>query len=50
MELGIKKSYVLEVQPSLNAAFGGRGFLLPADQIIAVGNETFIGLKAMWLS
>ncbi|OQR69829.1 mast cell carboxypeptidase A-like [Tropilaelaps mercedesae] len=49
-ELKIKKSFVLEVQPSLSNAFNGRGFLLQPSQIIPVGEETFTGLKAMWLS
>lgn len=48
ISLGIKKSYVLEIQPALSA--GGRGFLLPKEKIIPVGEETFAGLKAIWLS
>lgn len=49
-ELKIKKSFILEVQPSIEYASGGRGFLLPSSQIIPVGEETLHGLKAMWMS
>jgi len=50
--LGIKKSYILELQPSQSGSniIGGRGFILPATRIRSVGNETFTGLQAMWLS
>lgn len=52
ISLGIKKSFILEVQPAVDrkTSFFDKGFLLPKNQIIPVGKETFAGLKAMWLS
>ena len=41
-ELGVKYSFSVELRDE-----GQYGFLLPADQIIPTGEETFEGLKAL---
>jgi hypothetical protein len=40
--LGVKYSYALELRDK-----GRHGFLLPANQIIPTGHETFAAMKAM---
>lgn len=42
-ELNVTQTFVVELP-------GVRGFILPANEIMPLGRETFIGLKAMWLS
>ena len=41
-ELGVKYSFSVELRDK-----GRHGFLLPPDQIIPTGEETFEGLKAL---
>ena len=41
-ELGVKYSFSVELRDT-----GRYGFLLPPDQIIPTGEETFEGLKAL---
>jgi hypothetical protein len=48
-QMGITHSYCLELRPGRKTADSSYGFLLPEDRAPFVGEETYQGLKALFL-
>jgi len=44
---GIKHSYCLELSPGQTGVDSQYGFVLPVDRVPRVGQEVYLGLKAM---